>query len=108
MENEIKLVNCGCGGKAYITDDRGSFTPYCFRVECSKCMVVTPFFATKKKASMVWNTAMSANKNNIAIAKGHWIMSCDGLHCSICNYKCNTTALPNICPYCGVDMQTIY
>lgn len=40
--------------------------------------------------------------------KGYWRVTYDGLHCSICNYKLDTTAIPDICPSCGAKMGYEY
>lgn len=42
------------------------------------------------------------------ITNGYWCVTYDGLHCSVCNYKLDTTAIPNICPNCGVKMGYEY
>ena len=36
---------------------------------------------------------------------GYWISSYSGLHCSVCNYKCETTNIPTYCPNCGAEME---
>lgn len=35
--------------------------------------------------------------------KGHW-MWIDGVRCSVCNYKLQTTGVPFYCPHCGARM----
>ena len=36
--------------------------------------------------------------------RGKWIWV-DGVRCSECNYKLETTGLPRYCPHCGADMR---
>lgn len=39
-----------------------------------------------------------------SVQHGKW-MWVDGVRCSQCNYKLETTGLPNYCPNCGADMR---
>ena len=43
-----------------------------------------------------------------AANNGYWCVTYDGLHCSVCNYKLDITAIPNICPSCGAKMGCEY
>lgn len=36
--------------------------------------------------------------------RGVWMLR-DGYYCSNCNYKCQTTGLPAVCPNCDADMR---
>lgn len=102
MSEELKTVRCGCGGEAscYFTHYWGK----CFSVQCSECGIETKPYDTEDEAIMAWNKAMGAGKSEIAITKGYWMTTYDGLHCSVCNYKCETTALPEVCPHCGTRL----
>ena len=59
MTDELKPVNCGCGGEAeifHIAPD-GYAGSYCVR--CVNCLTQSPFFTgNKEKAIEVWNRAM--------------------------------------------------
>ena len=46
--------------------------------------------STSSSSSVTLNTTECAN----------WIWQCDGVHCSKCNHKLQTTGLPRRCPYC--------
>lgn len=35
--------------------------------------------------------------------KGTWVLT-DGYRCSLCNYKLQTTGIPDTCPKCGASM----
>ena len=36
---------------------------------------------------------------------GKWVWTEDGVRCSRCNFKLQTTGLSNYCPNCGADMR---
>ena len=38
------------------------------------------------------------------VRHGKWLWV-DGVRCSQCNYKLQTTGLPSYCPNCGADMR---
>lgn len=40
----------------------------------------------------------------VPVRHGKWLWL-DGVRCSKCNYKLETTWLPNYCPNCGADMR---
>lgn len=40
------------------------------------------------------------------VKHGHWLWV-DGVRCSICNYKLQTTGLPSYCPNCGAKMDEV-
>lgn len=112
MKNDIKIVNCGCGGEAHHDSascwnhDEEKWMPnFWHRVICENCGTQTKSFYTEAEAITAWNKAMGAAKDDIAIAKGTWMMEIDGFHCSVCFYKCETTALPDVCPFCGTKMK---
>lgn len=39
------------------------------------------------------------------VRRGRWIQQFDGIRCSVCNYKLQTTGLPSYCPHCGKTME---
>ena len=100
MSEELKPVNCGCGGESVVRERvYGGYEVY-----CSRCFITTDDCETETEAIQAWNRAMGAGKSEIAITKGYWMTTYDGLHCSVCNYKCETTALPEVCPHCGTRL----
>lgn len=105
MIGELKPVRCGCGGEAildcYLGDLHRSNLYYIY---CAKCDIRTSNYLSEAEAVEAWNRAMGAGKSEIAITKGYWMTTYDGLHCSVCNYKCETTALPEVCPHCGTSL----
>lgn len=111
MSEELKPVRCGCGGEAKVESANG-YDPFAekkipnlwYGVICRKCKIQTKSYYTEAEAIQAWNRAMGAGKSQIAITKGHWVVTYDGLYCSVCNYKCETTAVPNVCPHCGTYM----
>ena len=47
------------------------------------------------------------NEINIKVSdrpSGEWVMF-DGLYCSNCHYKLQTTGIPTYCPWCGARME---
>ena len=111
MEKKLKPVNCGCGGEAKV-DWTVINDAYMAGVVCQKCGIKTaPVWrrydleGAKEEAVTAWNTAMGAGKDKVAITKGYWMVTYDGLHCSVCNYKCETTATPKVCPCCGARLE---
>lgn len=63
MGNEIKITNCGCGGKAQV------FFPFTnnsvYMIECKKCGICTSAYETETEAIQAWNKAMSAKDINV-------------------------------------------
>ena len=109
---QSKPVRCGCGGKGDIhfigNTSIGEYQKFIgkYFICCEECGIKTSICKSKKEAIEAWNKAMGAGKDDVAITKGNWMMTYDGLHCSVCNYKCETTALPEVCPHCGTSMMT--
>ena len=126
MSKELKPVRCGCGGEAEVVTARGHFF-----VQCENCKIVTRAFRDIEKAIEAWNRAMGitheraveylqntgwmqvhdrlmmmiGGKDIDVPAKGYWMVSYNGLHCSKCNYKLDTTAIPDRCPNCNTEMK---
>ena len=105
----IEPIKCGCGGEAKVETDHDTLVPgepiEWKRVVCDSCNIRTTWRRTEAEAVTVWNRAMGAGKDKVAITKGYWMVTYDGLHCSVCNYKCETTAAPNVCPRCGARLE---
>lgn len=105
MIDELIPVRCGCGGEARIDAYLGDLhKSNLYYIYCAKCDIRTSNYLSEAEAVEAWNTAMSAGNDEIAITKGYWMATYDGLHCSVCNYKCETTALPEVCPHCGTRL----
>ena len=49
-------------------------------------------------------TSFTTNTQSSSIKYGHW-QWVDGVRCSICNYKLQTTGLTSYCPNCGARMD---
>ena len=62
MEDEIKIVNCGCGGKSmlYISP----ITTRCL-LQCESCKIETAFYDTEIEAVEAGNKAMGAKDINV-------------------------------------------
>lgn len=105
MTDELKPVKCGCGGEAIVKKHTFYRALPLYSVKCDRCGIQVPSRNTEAEVVEVWNRAMNAGKDDIAITKGTWMMTLDGFHCSVCFYKCETTALPDVCPHCGAKMK---
>lgn len=51
-----------------------------------------------------YSTSFTINLLSPSINHGRW-QWVDGVRCSICNYKLQTTGLPSYCPNCGATMD---
>ena len=107
MTDELTPVRCGCGGEATVDCYLGDLDKNdLYYVYCPECNIQTANYLIEAEAITAWNRAMSgARRDKIAITKGYWRVTYDGLYCSVCNYKCETTALPDVCPHCGTSMK---
>lgn len=63
MTEELKPVNCGCGGEArcYMTHYWGE----CFTVQCSECGIETKPHDTESEAIEAWNRAMGTDARTL-------------------------------------------
>ena len=110
MSDELKPVNCGCGGEARILHP--SYT-HCIVVMCPLCGIKTAYQNTESEAITAWNRAMGQKT-------GEWIEYPDCLQyenayaddqivCSAChhvfNIMDNCTEEFDFCPHCGAEMK---
>ena len=42
-----------------------------------------------------------------SLKHGHWNNWGDGVRCSLCNYKLETTGIPTLCPNCTARMDEV-
>lgn len=105
MTDELTPVRCGCGGEAELRASCFFTATDLYLVQCKRCGTATLLKDTEAEAIEAWNRAMGTGRDKIAITKGYWRATYDGLYCSVCNYKCETTALPDVCPHCGTSMK---
>lgn len=83
MSDELKPVNCGCGGEAEVDTKLVSCAPVeRKRVYCSKCYISTEWMKSEAEAITAWNRAMgiaeksstverTAKVKNIAHVRGY-------------------------------------
>lgn len=85
MSEELKPVNCGCGGSCNTQFDCNESKPwYC---ECDSCGIVTLCYDTEAEAIQAWNRAMSGNvqecakdarcTERMAKVENKWHWNCD-------------------------------
>ncbi len=100
MEEELKPVNCGCGGpvssKDYIcvetTNEEGfPIIEPVYRVFCRQCGISTPFaYPSKSDAIRAWNRAMSAelrsNCEALRSCAAPWDPDRNRYCCEICGH----------------------
>ena len=58
MTNELKPVNCGCGGEAEVHAMGHEMSKTQYYIKCKKCDTRTWFFDSETEAITVWNRAM--------------------------------------------------
>lgn len=56
MTDELKPVNCGCGGEAVL-----GYQSQMYGVRCSECFITIGGYDTEAEAITVWNRAMSGS-----------------------------------------------
>ena len=61
MAEKLKPVRCGCGGEAVVCNPEPLYATDIYRVECTNCFIVTPFYSTESAAIDVWNRAMGVH-----------------------------------------------
>ena len=110
MSDELKPVNCGCGGEARILHP--SYT-HCIVVMCPLCGIKTAYQNTESEAITAWNKAMSAKDINVPnkfatdINVGNKTVKFkqDGefLRCGKCNHIVDSGY--KYCPKCGSRLE---
>lgn len=110
MEDEIKIVNCGCGGKSmlYISP----ITTRCL-LQCESCKIETAFYNTEIEAVEAWNKAMGAkdinvpNKfatdTNVGDKTAKFKQDGEFLRCGKCNHIVDSGY--KYCPECGSRLE---
>ena len=62
MTDELKPVNCGCGGEAMIRKHTFYRAMPLYQVRCPECGIATSTRNTEAEAITAWNRAMGADK----------------------------------------------
>ena len=97
MLNELKPVNCGCGGKPIVHEQEyGEFEVY-----CPICFITTDDYKTKDKAIEAWNKAL----NHIVKVENYQDPAGLGGYgdCAECGGDVNVQY--TYCPNCGGRLQ---
>ncbi len=122
MNEELKLVKCGCGGEAsvdFFIGEPSEGTSYV--VYCRKCEIQTMSYDTMTEAVEAWNRAMGATdihvgdkfaKDMNVPRKGKWLWDEeeDRCYCSECGEEDDLSIdgvymMHDFCPNCGADMR---
>lgn len=114
MKDEIKIVNCGCGGEAsvdYFMDEPSKGALYA--VYCRKCEIHTMSYDTMTAAIQAWNCAMGAKDINVPnkfatdtnVGNKTEKFKQDGefLRCGKCNHIVDSGY--KYCPECGSRLE---
>ena len=112
MTDEMKPVNCGCGGEAkiihcdYYGDKRTS-------VYCTDCGIQTGYYPTETEAVTAWNRAMSGVAKDINVpnktakVKKQFVLITGGLGGVMPSCECGwaVNAEWKYCPSCGARLE---
>lgn len=73
MSEELKLVNCGCGGEAKVDIKLIPSAPIeRKRIYCSKCYISTDWMKSEDEAIEVWNRAMGEQTAKVKNIQVEW------------------------------------
>ena len=103
MTNELKPVNCGCGGEAvvYVTHWWGK----CYVCQCDDCGMSTKPCDTEAEAIEAWNKAMGGNDIDVPAkertAKVKTVEKPNVYKCSECGQYFHSTAWGSPVEYCS-------
>lgn len=86
----------GCDGCLYEVSD-GSLFP------CNICRLNYGCKYEKDDSNNITESPNEVVEKNDEVIEGKWRMF-DGLYCSNCHYKLQTTGIPTYCPSCGARM----
>ena len=110
MTDDLKLFNCGRGGKA-IVDQTDGYDEY--QIYCPKCFMSSGTFNTEAEASQAWNRAMSVkdinapNKfvtdTNVGDKTAKFKQDGEFLICGKCNHIVDSGY--KYCPECGSRLE---
>ena len=64
MNDKLKPVRCGCGGKGILLEKK-VIGAECYHVVCTKCRTSSHIFNTEAEAIEAWNRAMGGNDINV-------------------------------------------
>ena len=112
MEDEIKIMNCGCGGEAKVQRVR-TLKSHVLVVMCTMCEIATNYYTTEAEAIQAWNKAMGAkdinvpNKfatdTNVGNKTAKFKQDGEFLRCGKCNHIVDSGY--KYCPKCGSRLE---
>ncbi len=113
MTNELKPVQCGCGGEAKIVDYLSRENcQNAYYVFCKVCGMQTAEYLAEAEAVEAWNTAMGAHTTAYTTAHTtertakvvHKQTDVNGMPWGKCG-ECNNLVFGNYCSECGAKME---
>jgi hypothetical protein len=100
MNNELKPVQCGCGGEART----GKIYGYAWTVECTECGIQSGCYDTEAEAIQAWNRAMGSTEKSSTVERTTKVKESWGL--AMC-CACEKRVFPydNYCSHCGARLE---
>lgn len=102
MTNDLKPVNCGCGGEAKVQRVR-TWKSHLLVVMCTKCEIATNYYTTETEAIEAWNRAMGATDINVGDKTTKFKQDGEFLICEKCNRIVDSGY--KYCPECGSRLE---
>ena len=108
MSDELKPVNCGCGGEAKVETDHDTIQPVApidwKRVVCAKCNIRTTWRKTETEAITAWNRAMSGStEKSSTVERTAKVKESQGF--AVCECCQRVLPLEKYCSCCGARLE---
>ena len=100
----MKLVNCGCGGEAFVHLMRFEKSESRYYVQCDECGMRTEIQWTESEAITAWNKAMGGTEKSSIVertAKVETVEKPNVYKCSECGQYFHSTAWGSPVEYCS-------
>ena len=102
-QEELKPVNCGCGGKAIVHEQEdGEFDVY-----CPVCFITTDDYKTETYAVEAWNKAMGERTAKVTqVERGSTtllVWRCE--NCGQYMHRASWAREVNYCSHCGAKLD---
>lgn len=112
MTDDLKPINCGCGGEAKVQRVR-TLESHLIVVMCTKCEIATNYYTNEAEAVEAWNWAMGVkdinvpNKfvtdTNVGGKTAKFKQDGEFLICGKCNHIVDSGY--KYCPECGSRLE---
>jgi len=110
VSEELKPVNCGCGGNWTIVMGRHPIAKYIYwYVRCEDCGTRTDEYDTKEQAITAWNKAMSGSAEDFSAvertAKVNVSYRDESVVFGFCECGQSVNTYSTYCPVCGARLE---